>query len=1445
MSKKKYSIFLYESIYNENTQLFEDRIIAEIGSRDSSFEGKAYNVELTRNLDGTKTLNFELARYYFDVIKGIKIQNELVDLLVNKCKIQLDLEEHGEMKSFFFSVNERKDVEEDGIFSYSYSCNDLFIEELSKNGYGISFTEEDGLGNIHDLTKRVLKNSDWQYDEEKTGKLVEYTTDLEFNASQGRYDTVYNPIPTHPSKRIEEIEGYAYLANLTIQEEGIERQVYCYLDSKQVSTRTVQNLIYNCDDFTDTIGWNVIDNSATTISPILLKENDENLYIMKIDGSCTLLNDTAADSNKYVNAEQLYLFSFEKITGSGNGTIDSISIYSHSPLSNKNEAPIYTISKTGGFTSGQYYAIKTKQSTSTPYFVFHVTGSMQVKSISFFELLAKNSEDQLTLISNYTNGTLINTTDINKIIFPEDTEITAYQKFDLKYFTRDNYKIVDGEEVKIDSLEEDYLTYYSFSEINEKKGTKEIQKIADLPTASADYVNDIVYLLTSDGIYYQCYKVDAFGTTGYKWDYAFLVEDNNKFRTLVADKSNRFNLIQEIAELFKVYPVFEISRNEEGKLNKILYYKEGKIKENFSGFHKGVNLQGLERNVVSDEVVTKMFVEDQEADYSPNGVVSIRNASLNPWGENYIYNFQYYTRQKLINVTSDGEPLIEVEKEKLYEEVGKLNSDISKYNEENVNLRYDIEVSDSYLYGLQVSLASAQERKAGLEADNKSPEIGQGDINLNKNNIARYEDTIKNLNSKIETEQKKNDTLLSQYNSNQEQLTKLQKQKESLIQAFETKYSQYIREGVWSDSSYVDDDTYYIDCLKVSDTSSIPKTEWTIKVIDGSCIKELEDYYFEVGDKTFLVDNEFFGIQNNPEENYVFEVLISKTVDKLDDPKENSIEVRNYSTSFEELFSRISAATQTLELNEQIYEKAKYFTSDNEVDKEIFQQTLLNNELILANASDASYKIDNTGISLQSILNPAKKLRIIADGMFLSSEKDENGNQKWTTGITAEGINASLLTTGRVNTSKIIIYADGQANFNWSELGISAYSLSSNGTSNENNFVRFDKFGLYIVENANGQFTYTTDGTSYIPWFKNISVDAAYNKILNNSLVSLTKYGFAFNKQGTSGSIRLGYKSLSETDIWGLWIKDRSGNTTIQLQNTGENLIAGWRIEKDYLSVSLDDNNKVFLHKPSAWSGDMSAGKGDVLIVRNNGNYPFTLLADGSLTATKARITGNITANGGKIGGWNINSSSLLSSNSATGMSSSGVYAFWAGNSNPTNAPFSVTHDGRLRATNAKITGNITATSGKIANGIQIGDAYLTAEKINYLYQAALNGTNSGYRVKYLNAIGGTIGGWNINPNEIYANSPTYSGASLHLRPEGISLLYGPANRQQAIRLSFGSPTQALEIKPHIAFSTLDKETQRVATAFLYVDYDSINNTINLVFGGPRAGTVIAKVQSN
>ena len=498
--------------------------------------------------------------------------------------------------------------------------------------------------------------------------------------------------------------------------------------------------------------------------------------------------------------------------------------------------------------------------------------------------------------------------------------------------------------------------------------------------------------------------------------------------------------------------------------------------------------------------------------------------------------------------------------------------------------------------------------------------------------------------------------------------------------------------------------------------------------------------------------------------------------------------------------SRISAATQTLELNEQIYEKAKYFTSDNEVDKEIFQQTLLNNELILANASDSSYKIDNTGISLQSILNPAKKLRIIADGMFLSSEKDENGNQKWTTGITAEGINASLLTTGRVNTSKIIIYADGQANFNWSELGISAYSLNSNGTSNENNFVRLDKFGLYIVENANGQFTYTTDGTSYIPWFKNISVDAAYNKILNNSLVSLTKYGFAFNKQGTSGSIRLGYKSLSETDIWGLWIKDRSGNTTIQLQNTGENLIAGWRIEKDYLSVSLDDNNKVFLHKPTAWSGDMSAGKGDVLIVRNNGNYPFTLLADGSLTATKARITGNITANGGKIGGWNINGSSLLSSNSATGMSSSGVYAFWAGNSNPANAPFSVTHDGHLRATNAKITGSIIATSGTFYNGVRIGNENLTAEKINYLYNAALKGTNSGYRVKYLNAIGGTVGGWSIQNQSLVSED----GRMLLSSGGNNPYLSLTASSGEYLKLGFmniSPPPYATEYVPVILFS--------------------------------------------
>lgn len=130
----------------------------------------------------------------------------------------------------------------------------------------------------------------------------------------------------------------------------------------------------------------------------------------------------------------------------------------------------------------------------------------------------------------------------------------------------------------------------------------------------------------------------------------------------------------------------------------------------------------------------------------------------------------------------------------------------------------------------------------------------------------------------------------------------------------------------------------------------------------------------------------------------------------------------------------------------------------------------------------------------------------------------------------------------------------------------------------------------------------------------------------------------------------------------------------------------------------------------------------------NNGNKTFYVDENGNLTASKATITGNITATtltateSGKIGGWEISKFALYNgipykggmnkdpeSYNSCGIGTwdadgSGNWAFWAG-----DGLFSVTKDGILHAESATIKGkietnDITATKGTFTN-VVIGDS--------------------------------------------------------------------------------------------------------------------------------------------
>lgn len=137
----------------------------------------------------------------------------------------------------------------------------------------------------------------------------------------------------------------------------------------------------------------------------------------------------------------------------------------------------------------------------------------------------------------------------------------------------------------------------------------------------------------------------------------------------------------------------------------------------------------------------------------------------------------------------------------------------------------------------------------------------------------------------------------------------------------------------------------------------------------------------------------------------------------------------------------------------------------------------------------------------------------------------------------------------------------------------------------------------------------------------------------------------------------------------------------------------------------------------------------------------FGVTKTGALYASNAHITGSITATSGAIGSFTLDSTYLQSSDKTVGLSATASdWAFWAGGTNTNNAKFRVNHAGQLWATSATITGNITATSGKIGNcSIENGTLNITNANSNYAVFEGNGKTNGYFHIATIKIIGSYI----------------------------------------------------------------------------------------------------------
>lgn len=641
-----------------------------------------------------------------------------------------------------------------------------------------------------------------------------------------------------------------------------------------------------------------------------------------------------------------------------------------------------------------------------------------------------------------------------------------------------------------------------------------------------------------------------------------------KMATIEAKNSNRFNILQSIAETFECWVRFEIEhdqdtgymrRNESGlPIKKVLLVEN--IGEDLGwSFEYGIDLKGVKRKIKSNDICTKLIVIPNNNEFATNGFCSIARSNLNYIKGNFIMNFDYYINQGILDRYDINRDLYSTSQDY----IGYFFN-LRKYNTEYDELTNLLSLKQMDLLKQQSQLSvSQQQLKATIEKinDNKSAVMtlacvssysqAQSYIQSHTNNYKVQ--TLMNTIAQLENKQAVYESYVSSLSTSIQDLTSkingwLARQAElvsaikELDDAFFKKYSRYIQEGTWQDESYVSDDLYYLDAVDVAYTSSRPRIEYDIEVMRLTSLDDFSSKKFGVGDICYVQDKEFFGYGLDGKTPYKLEIVIHEITSYFNNPEKDSIKVANYQTQFDDLFQRIVSTTQSVQYAQGGYNRAaNLIKPDKTLSFDLLQDTFDYNENLVLNANNQQVIWDSTGITLSDDKNAANKVRIIAGGIFISND----GGNSWKNAVRGDGISTDVLTAGRINTSEIYVY-DGQfPSFRWDSQGINAYLIDSLGATDFTGCVRFDKFGLYGYKKAtdfvpqNEASIWEEEGVKFgITWkgaFFNSGTNGNYLKFSTNSGVTpdTTLYPNAGNKVIWGGTTTSGV----QTDAF--WITDK------------------------------------------------------------------------------------------------------------------------------------------------------------------------------------------------------------------------------------------------------------------------------------------------------------------
>ncbi len=1290
---------------------YEESKIAIIGSDSMTSQFRAIEPKLVENINGTNVFTFKMFYTCIDNETGEKINNPFLNLLVNERKIKVL------WKGKWYDLVIKSCQEDSSGKSITYTCKDLYINELSKNGFNLEFDTElkNNQGTVQELAEKILDGSDWKLNynpsdptqivKQKIEEPVYELTGAEIVSDFTAYDENEQPITITATDKI--LVYYSVVQN---QETYFQ---FLYKEGNNFSKETSSQLVIDGEClYTDIDSWDL------TTEPGYLLVKKDSTTIIKISTLKSVSNEYRAE--RLVRAQKqildpltgnyVYLYSYDDGVNSPQDVYgNEETVYNDPTIVNNLLINYKDFSSTLGWSGGELYhllypefTVESAANYSAKSYLQFAAGSYLNSGIkqssSFIPNGFQKGEEYIVRFkamsddNNQPSGVYVGS-GFTPYICDYTFDGTTYT-LGTNYFTvgaatpgGDNwieFKLTCNQSVTRSTLLAQDIGFFLVSD-----GTYWLEQVEFFPLIMGeDLIGGIVRINPGEmekqsiaRVAYQYYLANQtvvseedieYLYVGYeKWSPSSpssltpVFNDNfEKIRSITAKNSNRFNLLQTLAETFECWAKFTIEHDNE--TGKILYDETGRAKKWVSfhteigqrsgiGFIYGIDLKTISRTINSDQITSKVIVTPNKNQYGKDGFCTIARSKENYSKETFILNFDYYVSQGLLDLGIINKDLYQTTPDAIgyYYWLNQYNTEYDTITEEVYEKKTELTKQESLLSVYSQYLTSTAEEITSIESDIKalasvsSMAAAQTYILTNptnvkvitlmtqwtnlKNILAQYTIQRDNLNQSI-TNLK---TYLIDKESRQEELIDLIEAKH---QEFYNKYSRFIQEGSWTSEEYIDDNLYYLDAQNVLYTSSRPQISYNISVLRLSALEEFKNKILKLGDISFIQDTEFFGYTeiNGTKTPYKEEVLVSEITSNFDSPENDSFQVQNYKTQFEDLFQRITATTQSLQYASGEYQRAaNAFTDSGAINPLTLQNSFLLNQDLVISAQNESVTYDSTGLTVTDTSNPNKKVKVTSGGIFISID----GGITWKNAIRGEGISTQYLTAGAINTNIISIMDGNHTAFRWDADGINAYWNDSIVGTIINKFVRFDQYGIYGINNWDSGQT----ATPYDPSVEDNGLKGE-DKIWRDAHFGMTWKGFFIkNKYGT------GYVEISsEKDIVvsdGIYDRLKIGN----LGNTN-NPIYGIRIRDDSNTIVMEtiDNGTLWLKGQLnvLTTGVQTVGIGYLPAVKPetsiheviNANNAFIVYEDGALKATKGEFTGTINATGGTIGGLSIDS---------------------------------------------------------------------------------------------------------------------------------------------------------------------------------------------------------------